>query len=263
GLRRRHANYEVARDLEVAGAGKLEMQRDITDRRRREREATGEILSGGEGDRAFRRRGKRAGAARRQLQAVVAGAAFEIVDDDPDLAGVAGRQTARQGHHRDNRVAHRRRAGRRSQLLRRVSDRHQAQLTLEIGNVELDFSSAILVELDDAGEQRDDAAALVRQTGDRATRKLVAAAAPHADAVRIRGDQAAVEVAQLDAEPALAEIIFLGRGTIELGQLQHRFVDGGERDIRILIRRKPRYLDPDFGGAARPDDIGRAERGGQ
>ena len=236
------------------------MQCDIADRCRREREAAAESLAGFEWDGALGGRRDIARAARRQLQPVVAGAAFEIVDHNPDLAGVARRQKARQRHHRYDRVAHNHRAARRAELLRRKGDRHQPQLALEIRHVEGDLRGAVAVELDDSREQRDDAVALVRQAGDRAPRIAVAAAAQHADAIGARVDQPAVEIAQFDAEPALAEIEFLGRRAVELGQLQHRLIDRGERHIRVLIRREPRHFDPDLGRAARPHDIGRAER---
>ena len=96
GLRRAHPDREVACNAQIARAVQIETQRDIADRRRRQAETAAEPCTGGERDRPLGRRGEIAGAARRELQAILAGATFQIVDDDPDLAVVAGRQKARQ-----------------------------------------------------------------------------------------------------------------------------------------------------------------------
>ena len=239
------------------------MQCDIADRCRREREAAAESLAGFEWDGALGGRREIARAARRQLQPVIAGAAFQIVDHNPDLAGVARGQKAWQRHHCHDRVAHNHRAARRAELFRRVGDRDEPQLALEIRHVERDLRGAVSVELDDAREQRDDAIALVGQAGDRAPCEPVAAATQHADAIRIRVDEPAVKIAQLDAEPALAEIVFFRHRAVELGQFQDGLVDRGERHIRIFARGKSGDLDTDLGRAARPYDIRRAERNRQ
>src|SRR5205814_7374586 len=53
GLPRPHSDREVARYLQIAGAGELEVQCDIADRCRREREAAAESLAGLEWDGAL------------------------------------------------------------------------------------------------------------------------------------------------------------------------------------------------------------------
>ena len=103
--------------------------------------------------------------------------------------------------------------------MRREGDGHQPQLALEIRNVETNPCRSLAIEPDNAGKQRDDLAALVRQSRDRALGKTVAAAAQHSNGIRTRIDQPAIDVAQFDAELALAEIIFLGCRALEFGQL--------------------------------------------
>ena len=144
--------------------------------------------------------------------------------------------------------------------MRRERDRHQPQLPLEIGDIERDAGRPVAVQPDDAGEQRDDPAALVRQPGDRAFRKAVAATTEHPDGVRPCIDQPSVEVAQFDDELALAIIIFLGRRAVEFSELEHRLVDRGEGDVGLLARGEPRHLDRNLDRAARPQDIGSGER---
>src|SRR5437773_1742165 len=68
--------------------------------------------------------------------------------------------------------------------MRREGDRHQTQLPLKIGDVEWNAGRPAAIQPNDAREQRDDLAALVRQTGDRAFGKAVAAAAQDADGIR-------------------------------------------------------------------------------
>src|SRR4029077_15888081 len=111
--------------------------------------------------------------------------------------------------------------------------------------------------------ERDDAAALVGEDGDRTLGELVAAAAQYADAAGARINEPAVEVAQLDPELALPEIVFLRRRAPELGQLQDRLVDRGERHIRFLARGEAGDFDPDLDGAPRPRHVGRGERHGE
>ena len=118
----------------------------------------------------------------------------------------------------------------------------------------MDRGGAVAIEPHDPRIERNDAAALVGQAGDRASGELVAAAAQHADAIGARIDQPAVEIAQLDAELALAEIVFLRRRAVELGQLQHRLVDRREGDVRLFARGEAGDLDPDLNGTARPRD---------
>src|SRR5205085_6600847 len=112
-------------------------------------------------------------------------------------------------------------------LVGRERGRHQPQLALKIGDVEWDAGRPVAVQPDDAGEQGDDLAALVRQTGDGAFRKAGAAAAQYPDGVRPRIDQPPVQVAQFDPELALAEIVFLRRRTVEFGELEDCLVDRG------------------------------------
>ncbi len=50
-------------------------------------------------------------------------------------------------------------------------------------------------------------------------------------------DQAAVVVAHVETQAALAEIVLRRIGAFEVGQLKNAFVDGGEREIELSPRR--------------------------
>src|SRR5690606_25694842 len=80
---------------------------------------------------------------------------------------------------------------------------HDADRAVELGNVEVDSCLAIRVEADGAGEEGDELfdgrAAFSHKTA------AIAARTDAAGCAERTVDQAAIEVAQLDAEPALAE----------------------------------------------------------
>src|SRR6516225_4513517 len=103
----------------------------------------------------------------------------------------------------------------------------------------MDPRRSVRVEPDETRKQSDDLGALVRQPGDGAFGKTVAAAAQYPDRVRPGVDQPAVEIAQLDPELSLAETVFLRRRARKLGQFQHRLVDRGKRDIGLLAGGEP------------------------
>ena len=96
GLRRPHADREIACNLQIAWPDEVEPQRRITGRRRGQDKAVVETAAGGELHRAGRRRGKLRGAAGRQGQVIVSGRAFEVVDRDSDPRGIAGGEKPRQ-----------------------------------------------------------------------------------------------------------------------------------------------------------------------
>ena len=133
-----------------------------------------------------------------------------------------------------------------------IRDRHDPQPALEVRNIETHRCRARVVDPNRSGKQRDDAAALVGQTRDRPFGELVAAAAQYADAIGARVDQPSVQVAQFDAEPALAVEIFFGCRTVELGQFQHRLIDGGHRHEGLLAAGDAVHLDRDIDRSARP-----------
>ena len=108
-----------------------------------------------------------------------------------------------------------------------------AHRAVEVGQLELDLGRAVGADFDDAGEQRqrllDRRAALHRHAA-----AAVAAGAQLAALGAHAVDQAAVEVADLGAEPALAEEPAFGLGRLEARQVEDADVDGGNRDARLL-----------------------------
>ncbi len=136
-----------------------------------------------------------------------AGRAVGVVHQQGQRGLVAGRQEARQHHVGDHGIAHDQLGIGLADRGGAERDRHQAQLALEIGHVERHRRGAVGGQLDDSREQRDRFGRHHRQA---AAADAVAALAQPADRA-VAVEQPAVIVADLDAEPALAEIECVGR----------------------------------------------------
>ena len=87
--------------------------------------------------------------------------------------------------------------------------------------------------------------------GARKPRPAVAAGAQAAGGAGEAVDQPAVDVAHLDAEPALAEVVAVGVGGLEAGQVQDADVDGGDRRIGLGARGEAVDLQHGVGSGAR------------
>ena len=197
------------------------------------------------------------------LRRVFASPAFKVVDDDRDMRRVARREEARQRHQRHDRVAHRHRGARRTELVRAIRHRHQPQLALEIGDVELDRCRAVASSCTMPENSATIRLLLSGRAGDRPLGKLVAAAAQDAQRIGARIDEPAVEVAQFDAEAALAIEIFFRRRAVKICQLEHCLIDRGEGHVRLLARGEPGHLERDVNRPTRPHDGGLREAHGQ
>ena len=137
-----------------------------------------------------------------------------------------------------------------------VGDGHEPQLTDEIGDVEGDLCLALVVEFHRAAEQRDGAC------WDNVEPADLAGIAAGPDAPEFVGpgvEQAAVIVAHGDAETTLAEIVAGGIGRLVAGELQDAFVDGGQRDERVLAGLQVGHLHRHLDALARRDLLGRAD----
>ncbi len=152
---------------------------------------------------------------------VVAGSAFGIVQQQREARTVARRQEARHSELGDDGIAHGEPCLAAADRAAVVGHGHQAKLALEIRNIEHDLRRAVAIDADGTREQRDRARADDRQTlaaDARGAGRGIAALAERA-AGGAAVEQPAVIVAQLDAEPALAEQELRGIGRAEARQL--------------------------------------------
>jgi hypothetical protein len=144
----------------------------------------------------------------------------------------------RRGEH--DRIAHGHVAGCAAELVARPRHRHHPHRSGKFGNVECDFRPAVGADADDAGIERD------RRLGRRAALELRAggvAAAANLAAGRLHAvDELAVEVAHVGAEPALAEIVIVGRGRLVVRQVENADIDGGNDEAGLFAGEA---LDPD------------------
>src|SRR5262249_25090995 len=122
-------------------------------------------------------------------------------------------------------------------------DRHQPQPAVIVGHVERDGGATLPVELDDAGEERDQL--YLRRRAAPAEPGFVAASAELAAAASSAIDELAIEIAELEAEAALAEEPGLRRRRSKIGELEHALVDRRQSDERRLPRGGATHLERD------------------
>src|SRR5262249_696024 len=125
-------------------------------------------------------------------------------------------------------------------LVFRPSDRHHARSARKIWNVEYNLGRAVGLDDDDAGIERQGllcgGRTLQLDGGCIAAGLDLTACALHSV------DELTVEVADVGGEPALAEIIVVGRRRLVAGQIEDPDVDRGDDDVRLLAR----VESPDF-----------------
>src|SRR5690606_507746 len=126
-------------------------------------------------------------------------------------------------------------------VLRRAADAglrpghgHDAGRAVELRDIEADLRLAFGIELHGTGEEGDELLGR-RVAGKRPFAAVAAGAQPPRGAERAV-DQPAVEVADLHAEPALAEIPAGRIGRFVAGEVEDADIDGGDRDIGLLVR---------------------------
>ena len=175
------------------------------------------------------------------VDGVVAGRAFDIVEIEAHGAVVAIEQEARQRRGQHHGIAHRDIGGGAAELGRGPRHRHHPRGAGELRNVEADFGGAVGGDRDDAGIQRQRLlrrrAALQLGAGGIAAGLELAARALHAV------DQLPVEVADFRGQAALAEIIVVRRRRLVIGQIENADIDRGNDDLGVLAGIEPAELD--------------------
>ena len=156
---------------------------------------------------------------------------------------VAGRQEARQAGRDHDRIAHDHVGLGMADAVRRPGDRHDADGAVELRDVEADGRLAVARRAA-PGRRRRRPASRVGGLPLHRHLRAVAAGAERAGGAERAVDQAAVEVAHLEAELALAEIPGLRIGRLVVGQVEDADVDGGDRDIGLARRRQRRRPRP-------------------
>ena len=177
---------------------------------------------------------------RLDVDGIVAGQALDIVDIETHGAVIAVEQEARQGRGQHHGIAHRDVDRGAAEFGRAPRHRHDARGAGEFRNVEIDLGGAVGCDRDDAGIERE---RLLRrraalQLGSRIAARLdLAACALHAV------DQLAVEIADLRAHLALAEIVIVGRRRLVIGEVENADIDGGDHHLGVLAGVEAAELD--------------------
>ena len=113
-----------------------------------------------------------------------------------------------------------------------------------------DLGGAVGLDGDDAGIERE---RLLRRRRALQLGCAGVAAGPDLAARALHAvDQLAVEIADLGGEPALAEIVVVGRRRLVVGEIEDADIDRGDDDPRLLAGGEPADLDRDAQRAVRP-----------
>ncbi len=139
-----------------------------------------------------------------------------------------GKKARRRGIHH-HRVTHENGCIARASLAPAGRHRHQADLALKFGQIETDTPLARPVETHDARKKRQRLDPAIGQLP-RLARGRVTAALDLAQHMPARIDELAVGIAQIKAEPPLAEDIGGWVRGLEAGELEHAFIHGRKRD---------------------------------
>ena len=182
-------------------------------------------------------------------QRVVAGRAGDIVDLDEQARGVAGAQEPRKAGGDDHRIAHQHVLDGVADAALRPGHRHHPYRAVEFGHVERHGRLAVGADLDDARVEGDQL--LGRRRRGEPHRPAVAAGADLARHALHAVDQQAVEVADLHAELALAEIPVVRRRRLEAGEVEDADIDGGDGDVGLRARRRDCRWRPESSSAWR------------
>ena len=177
---------------------------------------------------------ERDGPSLRTRMRVVAGRTFDVVEIEMQRAAVAGEQEARQRRGQHHRIAHGHVAAGAADLVLAPGHRHHPHGAGEGRNVEVDLGGAVGLDGDDAGIERE------RRLRRRAAAEFgpaAVAAGPDLTARALHAvDQLAVEIADFGGEPALAEIIVVGRRRLVIGEIEDADIDRGDHDAGLFAR---------------------------
>ena len=255
-LRRPHLDVPFALNGEVAGPLDGDGHFAEAGIPRPQRPGQQLALIGGQPLRLVHRPLERDRARGRQRDAIVAGLTIDIVQRQRHPPEILRGEEARQHRIRGNGIAHEQALLARAHAVPVVGDGHEPQLTDEIGDVEGDLRLALVVEFHRAAEQCHGAR---RDDVESADLAGIAAGPDAPEFVGPGVEQAAVIVAHGDAETTLAEIVAGGIGRLVAGELQDAFVDGGQRDERVLAGLQVGHLHRHLDALARRDLLGRAD----
>ncbi len=181
---------------------------------------------------------------------------------DPHARRVAGGKEARQADLRHHRIAHDHVAAGLPHGAGAPGHGHQAHCAVEGRDVEIDPGRAVRAHPDGAGELRHQLFGRRRGLHPQ-TRIAVAARAHHTGCAIHPVDEAAIEIAQLDPKPPLAEVMRRRVGCLEPREVQDAQIDRRQRHPHRIARRRAIDLQAHALGRAGLDHFGRVERDGK
>ena len=231
-LRRRpHRQFVTAFEDKSARPADAHGHRGAAGAARRQRHRGGAALFGIELESLRRHAADDVDAFAPHLQSIVAGLPCDVVDLEMHGAAIAVEKKARQRRGEHHRVPYGDVTGGAADLVLRPRDRHHPRRAGKIRDVEHDLGGAIGLDGDDTGIERQ---GLLR--GRRALQldRGIAAGLDLPARTLHAVDELTVEVADLGGEPALAEIIIVGRRRLVAGQVENADVDRGDDDVRLL-----------------------------
>ena len=191
-----------------------------------------------------------------EVERIVAGLAIDVVDVDMHLGAVADIEEARQRRRDDDRVPHSDVGLGGADLVPAPGDSGEPHRAVEARQVERQRRLALVVELDDPGEERE------RRLGWQIAFEIAAliAAGLNGPGHALHAvDQHAPEVADLDRQLALAEEIRARVRCPVAGKVEDAEVDRRDGDMRLLSRREACDRDRDLERLARLRECWRAE----
>ena len=187
--------------------------------------------------------------------------ALDIVHVDGDTGFIAEAQEARCRHGQRERIAHEHIRSGRAELAGAPRDGHEAHCAVEVGHVELGFGRTIRLDFDDAGEQRERLLDGRTAAHGHAAAAFAVTARAERSACRAHPvDEAAIEVADFDAETTLGVEVTLRGGRLEAREVQNAHIDGGDREACRFASFKAFDLHRHDECACRFDLCGRIQR---
>ena len=197
----------------------------------------------------------------RDLEAVVAGGARDVVDLDQETRIVAVVEELRDAGRNHHRIADQHVLDGVADAIARPRHRHHPHGAVELRHVERDGGLAFGIDLDDARIEGDELLGRWRRGQTHAA--AVAAGPDLAGHAQHTVDEQAVEVADIHAELALAEVPVVRSRRLEIGEVEDADIDGGNRDIGPGARLEIADRDRNRHRLARAHLVDDAERDGE
>ncbi len=166
------------------------------------------------------------------IDGVIAGGAFDVVEVKTHGALIAIEQEARQRRGQHHGIADRDIGRGTAKLGRGPRHRHHPRGAGELRNFETDFSRAVGCDGDNPGIQRQ--RLLRRRTSLQLGARGIAAGLELAAGALHAVDQLPIEVADFRRHAALAEIVIVRRRRLVVGEVENTDIDRGDDDFCIL-----------------------------